>query len=70
MDASFVAELVPPLFGSTLVTWTVIGLGLYWAGLLALKQNGLLPEWVGTQGPMVTLHTKRGRDFLEWLASP
>ncbi|WP_049907242.1 site-2 protease family protein [Halovivax asiaticus] len=70
MHAALSAGFVPELFGSTLVTWVLIGIGLYWAGLLALKQRGVLPEWIGTQGPIVTFHTKRGRDFLDWLAQP
>ncbi|MFC3958890.1 site-2 protease family protein [Halovivax cerinus] len=70
MDDALSAGLVPELFGSTLVTWVVIGVGLYWAGLLAMKRRDLLPEWVSTQGPILTLHTKRGRDLLDRLATP
>ncbi|WP_254864294.1 site-2 protease family protein [Halovivax gelatinilyticus] len=61
---------VPELFGSTLLTWTLIGLGLYWAGLIVLRRLALLPDWVGVQGPMVTMHTTRGREFLDWLSGP
>ncbi|WP_247730058.1 site-2 protease family protein [Halovivax limisalsi] len=61
---------VPPLFGSTILTWILIGLGLYWAALWAVRKRVDLPDWVSVQGPMVTLHTKRGRAFLSWLAGP
>ncbi|WP_290816583.1 site-2 protease family protein [Halovivax sp.] len=62
--------VVPELFGSALLTWTLIGLLAYWAGLIALRQRDLLPGFVGAQGPIVTLHTTRGRDFLDWLSGP
>jgi len=61
---------VPELFGSELLTWVVIGLLLYWAGIVALRNAGLLPSYIGTQGPILTFHTKRGREFLDWLAGP
>ena len=61
---------VPELFGSELLTWILIGLALYWAGLVAIRQRGLLPEWISVSGPMVTMHTTRGRAFLDWLSGP
>ncbi|NGM70059.1 PDZ domain-containing protein [Natronolimnobius sp. AArcel1] len=61
---------VPELFGSELLTWAVIGLALYWLGVIALRQADLLPSFVGTQGPMLTFHTKRGREFLDWASGP
>ncbi len=60
----------PELFGSELLAWTVIGLALYWLGLIVLRRAGLMPSFVGTQGPIVTIHTTRGRDFLDWLSGP
>jgi len=60
----------PELFGSELLAWTVIGLGGYWLGIILLRQWGLLPSFVATQGPILTIHTKRGREFLTWLAGP
>ncbi|ADJ14254.1 site-2 protease family protein [Halalkalicoccus jeotgali] len=52
------------------LTWVLVGLALYWAILLSLRNRGLLPEYVGTQGPIITLHTKRGRVLLDRLARP
>lgn len=50
--------------------WVVVGLGLYWFGVLYLDSQGWLPSYVGLQGPILTIHTKRGRKFLDWLAGP
>ncbi|ELZ04680.1 site-2 protease family protein [Natrialba asiatica] len=61
---------VPELFGSEVLTWVAVGLLLYWVGIIALQRSGYLPEFVGTQGPILTLHTKRGRAVLDWLAGP
>ncbi|WP_122090235.1 site-2 protease family protein [Halalkalicoccus subterraneus] len=52
------------------LTWVLVGLALYWAILLSARSRGLLPEYVGTQGPIITLHTKRGRVLLDTLARP
>ncbi|MFB6131063.1 MAG: site-2 protease family protein [Salinigranum sp.] len=54
---------------NTLV-WVLAGLVAYMAIVLTLKTRGLLPESVRIQGPLATLHTTRGRAFLEWLARP
>ncbi|SFB81802.1 PDZ domain-containing protein [Halobiforma haloterrestris] len=71
MDYGFPAFISPPeLFGSELLTWVVVGLGLYWAAIIALRNADLLPDFVGTQGPILTFHTKRGREFLDWLSGP
>ncbi|SIR97623.1 site-2 protease family protein [Natronorubrum thiooxidans] len=71
MDHGFPAVVsVPELFGSELATWALVGLFAYWAGVIALRRADLLPEYVGTQGPILTFHTKRGREFLDWLAGP
>ncbi|AEH38086.1 site-2 protease family protein [Halopiger xanaduensis] len=67
---AFVALSVPELYGSEVLTWVVIGLLLYWAGVIALERADLLPEFIGTQGPMLTFHTKRGRALLDRLARP
>ncbi|MEY7848664.1 site-2 protease family protein [Natrarchaeobius sp. A-rgal3] len=61
---------VPELFGSETLTWALIGLFIYWFLILTIRNAGLMPEFVGTQGPILTFHTKRGRDFLDWLATP
>ncbi|RKD95902.1 site-2 protease family protein [Halopiger aswanensis] len=69
-SVAFVALSVPELYGSELLTWVVAGLLLYWAGVIALERADLLPEFIGTQGPMLTFHTKRGRALLDRLARP
>ncbi|WP_137289379.1 site-2 protease family protein [Natronorubrum halophilum] len=61
---------VPELYGSETLTWVVIGLLVYWFAIIALKRADLLPEYVGTQGPILTFHTKRGRAFLDRLSKP
>ncbi|WP_265109070.1 site-2 protease family protein [Halosolutus halophilus] len=60
----------PELFGSELLTWAAIGLAIYWLGIVLLRQMDLLPGFVATQGPILTIHTKRGRAFLTRLARP
>jgi len=52
------------------LTWVLAGVLLYTVGLMALRARGLLPESVRVQGPITTIHTKRGRAFLNWLARP
>ena len=54
---------------STLL-WVLVGALLYTAGMMALKSRGLLPSSFKVSGPIVTIHTKRGRAFLERLAAP
>ncbi|MFP8952068.1 site-2 protease family protein [Natrialbaceae archaeon A-arb3/5] len=61
---------VPELFGSETLTWILIGLIAYWFVIIAIRNAGLLPSFVGAQGPILTFHTKRGRDFLDWLSGP
>ncbi len=55
---------------SSTLTWVLAGFGVYWLALIALRNRGLLPSYVGTQGPIVTIHTKRGREFLDRLSKP
>jgi membrane-associated protease RseP (regulator of RpoE activity) len=52
------------------LTWVLAGLALYTVGVMALRARGMLPESVRVSGPIVTLHTGRGRDFLDGLAAP
>ncbi|WP_137284400.1 site-2 protease family protein [Halorussus salinisoli] len=54
---------------NTLV-WVLVGIAVYWLGVLLLNSQGLLPSYVGTQGPILTIHTQRGKKFLEWIAQP
>ncbi|WP_323190991.1 site-2 protease family protein [Halostella sp. PRR32] len=52
------------------LTWVLAGIVVYWFVVLLLRRQGLLPDYIGTQGPIMTLHTKRGREFLDWLSAP
>jgi len=52
------------------LAWVLVGLALYWFAVLALDSKGLLPSYVGTQGPILTIHTQRGKRLLERLAAP
>jgi membrane-associated protease RseP (regulator of RpoE activity) len=46
------------------------GILLYTLVAMALKSRGQLPEAVRIQGPITTVHTQRGKAFLNWLARP
>ena len=46
----------------------LVGFGVYVLALLALQARGVLPDYVRVSGPLVTLHTGRGRAFLDRLA--
>ncbi|WP_129112798.1 site-2 protease family protein [Halegenticoccus tardaugens] len=50
--------------------WVLAGVLAYSVVALSLQSRGLLPSSVRVQGPLTTIHTKRGRDFLDWLARP
>src|SRR6056297_660929 len=50
--------------------WVLVGVFAYSFIGFFLKSRGILPSSVRVQGPLTTLHTKRGRDFLDWLARP
>ena len=50
--------------------WVLAGLLGYSMAALTLKQRGLLPRSVRLQGPLMTVHTKRGRALLDRLAAP
>jgi len=51
--------------------WLVLaGVAVYWIGMTWLKGAGYLPNYIGTQGPITTIHTQRGKAFLNWLAGP
>ncbi|AGN00738.1 peptidase M50 [Salinarchaeum sp. Harcht-Bsk1] len=53
-----------------LVLWIVVGILAYWLLAVTLDRQGVLPEWVHVSGPLLTLHTQRGKDVLDWLARP
>lgn len=69
MDLTAVPALVEVLTSST-VMWLLVGIGLYWLALIAASQLDLLPSYIGTQGPIVTVHTVRGKEFLDRLSRP
>ena len=52
------------------LSWILVGILVYTVGAMALDSRGLLPSSFRLSGPILTIHTKRGRAFLEWLASP
>ncbi|OAQ51556.1 hypothetical protein HTG_15990 [Natrinema mahii] len=71
MDHGSLGFVSPPaIYGSELLTWVLIGLLCYWAAIVGLRNADRLPDYVGTQGPILTLHTKRGRALLDRLARP
>ncbi len=51
------------------LTWIVVGIVGFWAGALILEQRGLLPSQIHVNGPIVTIHTQRGRGFINRLAT-
>jgi membrane-associated protease RseP (regulator of RpoE activity) len=52
------------------LTLVLAGVVLYTVVALVLKTRGLLPEWLRVSGPITTLHTQKGKAFLDWLARP
>ena len=51
-------------------TWVLVGVVAYTILGMVLRTRGLLPDYVHLSGPITTLHTKRGRRFVDWLATP
>ena len=50
--------------------WVLVGALAYSVVLMALYTRGYLPDAVRVQGPLTTIHTQRGRAFLNWLSGP
>ncbi len=50
-------------------TWILAGVVLYTVIALALRARGRLPDSVELSGPITTIHTQRGRVFLDRLSS-
>ncbi|MFC7153896.1 site-2 protease family protein [Halomarina halobia] len=46
------------------------GVVLYMLVAMALRARGLLPDSVRISGPITTIHTRRGKEFLDRLARP
>ncbi|APE96451.1 metalloprotease/metallo peptidase [Halodesulfurarchaeum formicicum] len=51
-------------------SWVLGGLLAYWLALSLLRSRDWFPEFIGVTGPILTVHTKRGRDLLDRLAGP
>jgi len=51
-------------------TWQLllVALAVYWVGVSWARSRGLLPSFVHTSGPITTLHTNRGKQFLDRMA--
>ena len=58
------------LFAENTLLWVLTGVLAYSAAALWLRNRGILPESVGVSGPVLTLRTLRGREFLDRLAAP
>ena len=56
--------MVRPLY------WVLAAIAVFTVGTMALQARGKLPDSVRVSGPILTLHTLRGRQFLTWLATP
>jgi len=50
--------------------WLLVGVLLYTTVAMALKSRGVLPSALRVSGPVLTVHTKRGRAFLDRMAAP
>jgi membrane-associated protease RseP (regulator of RpoE activity) len=50
--------------------WVLVGVLVYSLGAKALQMRGYLPDVVRMQGPLTTIHTRRGRALLTRLARP
>jgi membrane-associated protease RseP (regulator of RpoE activity) len=51
-----------------LLTWVLVGVVLYTVIAIGLRVRGYLPEYVSVSGPLMTIHTQRGRVLLDRLA--
>jgi len=51
-----------------LLTWVLVGIAIYTVLAMGLKARGYLPEYAEVSGPLLTLHTQRGKRFLDRLA--
>ena len=50
--------------------WVLVGIVAYAVIVMVLRARGILPDYVKGSGPIVTIHTQRGKEFLGWLAGP
>ena len=54
---------------STLL-WILTGILAYTAATMWLRNRGVLPDSVRVSGPLTTVHTRRGRAFLDRISAP
>ncbi|MFB6308574.1 MAG: metalloprotease, partial [Haloarculaceae archaeon] len=52
------------------LTWVLAGIVAYTVLAMTLRAQGVVPEFIRFTGPITTIHTKRGRAFLDRLAAP
>ncbi|WP_424007154.1 site-2 protease family protein [Haloferax denitrificans] len=50
--------------------WVLVGFIAYSLLAALLRARGILPEYVRVQGPLTTVHTRRGRELLDRIAAP
>ena len=50
--------------------WVLAGVIVYTLVVMSLRARGVLPDSVHVSGPLITLHTKYGRKFLDRLSGP
>ena len=50
--------------------WILVGVLAYTAVIVTLNRRGLLPSSLSVSGPLMTVHTRRGRAAIDWLARP
>ena len=50
--------------------WVLVGVIIYTLVMMFLRARGVLPDSVHVSGPIITLHTKYGRKFLDRLSRP
>ncbi|ELZ56606.1 MULTISPECIES: site-2 protease family protein [unclassified Haloferax] len=50
--------------------WVLAGFIAYSLLAAVLRARGILPEYVRVQGPLTTVHTRRGRELLDRIAAP
>jgi membrane-associated protease RseP (regulator of RpoE activity) len=50
------------------LTWVLVGILAYWLLATVLKSRGVLPDFMSVQGPLLTIHTQRGKVLLDRLA--
>ena len=50
--------------------WVLTGVIIYTLVMMSLRARGVLPDSVHVSGPLVTLHTKYGRQLLDRLSRP